>query len=127
MDFRLQPSLFCLAPRILQPPVVPDGNYAKHGEKERAALGQDVPHLRGDEEAGGGDAVKQGGGSLHARPLHGGRPLGHRGGLHCGEQPEGAVPKHAGDVHQGRYPGQAGDEELLRVPGVQDSSKRCGH
>ena len=113
MDLGLQLALLCLAARLLQPPVVPDGHHAEHREEERAAVGQDVPHVRGDEEAGWRDASQQVRGSVHTRPLHGGGTMGHRGGFHRGEQPERALPQHAGHVHQGGHSGQAGDEEFL--------------
>ena len=55
LDIRLQPSILSLAAGIFQPAVLPDGDHAEHGQEERAAAGQDVPHLRGHQEDQGGD------------------------------------------------------------------------
>ena len=74
MDQRLQPALLSLAPGLLQPPVLPDGHHAEHGQEERAAAGQDVSHLRGDQEELRGGPADPEGGRLHTRPLHGGKP-----------------------------------------------------
>ena len=76
LDIGLQPSLLSLAAGLLQPAVLPDGDHAEHGQEERAAAGQDVPGLRGDQEAhqGGHDLPTQGRGQC-SRSLHGGEVL----------------------------------------------------
>ena len=76
LDLGLQPSLLSLAPGLLQPAVLPDGHHAEHGQEERAAAGQDVPHLRGDQEDQGGDDSASQGGRLHPRAVHGGQLVG---------------------------------------------------
>lgn len=43
------------------------------------------------------------GGSVHQRNLHGGRPMGCGGELHCGGAFKGVVSDDAGDLRQGYY------------------------
>ena len=61
-----------MAVGLLQPPELPDSDYAEHGEKERVAPGPDVPHVRGhQEDQGGGHHAAQGGG-IRSRSIYGG-------------------------------------------------------
>ncbi len=74
LDLRLQPSLLSLAAGLLQPTVLLDGDHAEHGQEERAAAGQDVPGVRGDQEADqGGDHLPTQGRGQCSRSLHGGQ------------------------------------------------------
>ena len=51
-----------LAVRTLQPPVLPHGHHADHGQEAGAAAGQDVPRVGRDQHAlqGGGGQPSQG-------------------------------------------------------------------
>ena len=75
---------------------------------------------RGDEEDEGGDDPAAQGGSLCARPVHGGRSLGHQRQLHRRQLPEGSPSADASHVHQSSDAGQGGPEVSVRVSGVQD-------
>ena len=106
MDFGLQLALLCLAARLLQPPVVPDGHHAEHREEERAAVGQDVPGLRGDQEVQGGDDSTAEGRRVYPRLVHGGCKMGHQHKRHWRELPERSLSPYAGHVNQSSNPGQ---------------------
>ena len=95
-----------MAVGLLQSPELPDSDYAEHGEKERAAPGQDVPHLRGDQEDEGGDDPAGEGGGLHTRALHGGRQVGRADKLHCQLQAEGPPPHDARHLDKGCHYGK---------------------
>ena len=73
LDLGLHAPGLCLDLGLLQPPVLPDGGDAEHGQEERAAPGPDVFGLRGHQETQqGGVLQRTQGGRLHTRPLYGG-------------------------------------------------------
>ena len=122
LDLGLQPSLLCVAAGLLQPAVLPDGDHAEHGQEERAAAGQDVPGLRGDQEADqGGDHLPTQGRGQCPRSVHGGKisrhlysgstgnisggEVGCTAGIYSGVKTEGVVSPHASHLHQGNHSG----------------------
>ena len=129
-----------MAPGILQPPVLPDGHHAEHGQEERAAAGQDVPHLRGHQEDKGGDDSASQGRRLHPRLVHGGQydagqvcgvktnpclpgsPVGRGDQLHRKLPSEGTLPGDARHLDQSRHPGRATGQI---PPGRQQADVCC--
>ena len=106
LDVRLQPASLSLAAGLLQPAVLPHCDHAEHRQEERAAAGQDVPHVRGDQEDQGGDDPASEGGGLHTRALHGGRQVGRADKLHCQLQAEGPPPHDARHLDKGCHYGK---------------------
>lgn len=71
LDHRLRPAHHRVAGRLLQPPVLPHGHHAVHGQEERVAAGQDVPLGGGDQEEPRGRDGAPARGLLRVRALHG--------------------------------------------------------